>query len=106
MKYSVKDLIKIASTPSTEPKFNTDNDVERFILSLKIKAGSHAVKNSVIYKAYCAWSSRPLKHRSFHSYFAQFFEQQRAKTYRYHLLNYRATELLNKIDNMKIKIYD
>jgi hypothetical protein len=106
MKYSIKDLIKIASSAVSQPTPNVDSDtdVERFILALKIKSGQHIVKNNALYKAYKSWSVKPLDKHSFLIYFAQYFPQQRTTTYRYHLLNYRAIELLNKVDNMKVKI--
>jgi hypothetical protein len=105
MKISLEDLIKAAQQSTDEKIISTDrSDVERFVLSLNIKEGKHVVKNATVYKAYKEWSAKPMQARSFHVFFAQLFKPYRDGTYRYHMLNYRPIELLNKVDNKKIKI--
>jgi hypothetical protein len=107
MKHTIEELLKIAQEGKPGPSgipTKLENDVQRFILALKIKDGKHKVKNQLLYKAYAEWSAKPFTSHQFHLYFSQFFTSLRSDTYRYHLLNYRAIELLNKIDNMKVKI--
>jgi len=78
------------------------NDVHRFILSLNIKAGKCDVSYTIAYEAYKMWSYKPLSRRQFLWAFSAFFKTK----YRcyFYKLNYSPIELLNKVDNLKIKI--
>lgn len=105
MKHSIQDLIKIAEGKSTGTiKTTLENEVHRFILSLNIKEGKHRVKNAIIFKAYNEWAVRKVTTHKFFAEFSKFFMQDRTRTCRHYNLNYRPIELLNKIDNMKVKI--
>lgn len=81
------------------------DEIQRFIMSNDIKEGKFKVKNSLVYKAYKKWSMKPKTNyefmHAFNEYFTPYVETVH---YRYYMLNVRAVELMNRIDNQKIKI--
>jgi hypothetical protein len=104
-KVSVEDLLRIVAEnkhvkPTPTPNYN---DVHRFVKALNIKEGRHRVTNAVIYKAYKLWSTKPFTRQGFFSRFARYFKPQIDYKWRHYMLNYRAVELLNKVDNGKVK---
>jgi len=108
MKISISDLIKIANEDKDELSYNritTSNDVFRFVLAMDIREGKHKVRTTFIYKAYKSWSLKPYPKISFFTYFSSIFRNNRiSDDKRYYELNYTAVRLLNKIDNLKIRI--
>lgn len=78
------------------------NDVHRFITALGIKEGKHCVKNGMLYQVYCLWSSRPYSRKSFFIRFAKYYPPQSEK-WKHYKLNYRAVELMNMVDDGKVK---
>lgn len=105
MKYNVDDLLKLANSDVLTPtKIDSSYDVQKFINTLDIKAGKHRVKNAAIYDAYKNWSGRPLSRHAFFKIFSRFFDAAITNGFRYYNLNYRPIELVNEVDNLKIKI--
>lgn len=106
MKISIEDLLKIAESNEEtlkEAPQKAINDVHRFILALKIKEGKNSVTGQILYKAYKSWSANPVHIKTFYHLFSEFFPSHPGSKI-YYLLNLTPVELLNKIDNLKLKI--
>ncbi len=107
MKLSTEQLLKIVAENKVVEKprpARNANDVHRFIKDLVIKDGAHMVRAKIIYKTYKLWaSSKPYSIKSFFKRFSQYFHPHNNGPGRYYLLNYRAVEMVNKVDNGRIK---
>ncbi len=104
---TTEQLLKIvADNPVVKPRpTRNSNDVHRFIKDLDIRTGKHLVRNLMIYKTYALWSSAHSRigRRGFFKRFSYYFSPVNTKSYRHYRINYRAVELLNKVDNGRIK---
>lgn len=106
MSLDLKELLKIAEDNKEVLKKKSKkgiNDVHSFILTLNIKQGKYKVRPRMVYEAYKHWSGNPLTQRKFFYSFALLFTEFLGSR-RYYKLNYSPIELLNKIDNLKIKV--
>lgn len=101
---TINKLLELAKVPTNEKARETLDEVQRFVLAVGLKEGKHVIDCTMIYKAFSMWRSRPTKTSiSFFTSFGRFFKGKRTGTHRYYLLNLRPLELLNRVDNMKIK---
>lgn len=97
----LEDLLRIAKSdkPSTLEVSNID-DVEKFVRELKIRPGKNRIKTSMLFKAYVSWSAKPYEYMDFLHKFCIFFPKSKDNSHR---LNFHPVQLLNKVDNLKVK---
>lgn len=108
MKITVEDLIKLASQAQSTLT-NVENthltDVERFILDMNIKTGLFRIRTKALYNAYTLWSRKPLTRKGFSHKFNYYFDVKGHGSHHwYHLLNYKPIQLLNAVDNKKLRV--
>lgn len=106
MKLTIEELLKLAenSNKLKKNKINAVSDVHRFILAVNIKEGKKRIRKEIVYQAYKMWSAKPLLQKEFIRQFNWFFQLKNVTNYRAYALNYSAIQLLNKLDNAKIKV--
>ncbi len=107
-RYTTEQLIKVVEANKNAPvRQRNSNEVHRFINDLDIKAGKNLVIPRMIFKAYLIWTSesRPFTSQKFFPRFSGYFtpHNSRVKGGRYYLLNYTAVQLLNKVDNGRVR---
>lgn len=98
---SLEELLKAAlsNKPSTLEVADID-DAEKFFRAMRIKPGKHKVSSKALHKAYSAWSVKPQGYQEFAKTAQAFFPRAADSTHR---LNYHPIQLLNKVDNLKVK---
>lgn len=99
---SVETLIAIAKENINNELFSSDlDDITKFILTFKVKAGKNKVMSDIAYKAYKVWSDKPVTHKSFGKLFSKHFESNKSSSKNYYLLNYQPAQLLNEAEKWK-----
>lgn len=106
-KVSLSELIRIAKENQdkvvTADSIDEYDEVTSFILTCKLKEGGNTILSSVIYSAYCNWSLSPLSKSSFFMRFKKVFVPVGTGAKQHFLLNHKAGQLLNLVENKKIK---
>jgi len=106
MPIDIKELLRIAEDNKqvlSKKSRKGINDVHTFVLTLNIKKGKNRIRPRIIFQAYKQWSGKPVKQRMFFYDFALLFTEFKSSI-KYYKLNYDPIELLNKVDNLKIKV--
>lgn len=102
---TTEQLLRIVSeNKEVKPdRYAHTNDVHRFIAALNIKPGKHEITQKLLYKSYRLWSDKPKTQKAFTMRFSTYFLFHIEGRHRFYKLNYRPIELMNKVDNGKVR---